>query len=93
MSVFRIKPVVVTAITFDDLVQHGRDHGANIVNGMPWSFAYKGRPISHENDDCYLITDGGKTHQVRRDAVVVIDSQGFLSVQSAAVFRTLFEPA
>ena len=52
---FRKKPVVIEAITFDELVQHGKENGANIVNGMPWSFSYQGHPISHENDTCYLI--------------------------------------
>jgi len=52
---FRKKPVVIEAITFDELVQHGRDNGANIVNGMPWAFIYNGHQISHELDECYLI--------------------------------------
>ena len=52
---YRTKPVVIEAITFDELVEHGKANGANIVNGMPWSFSYNGHPITHENDDCYLI--------------------------------------
>ena len=52
---FRKKPIIVEAITFDELVQFGRDSGCPIINGMPWSFNYKGRPITHENNNCYLI--------------------------------------
>lgn len=52
---YRKKPVVIEAITFEEFVQYGRDNGANIVNGMPWSFSYNGHAISHENDQCYLI--------------------------------------
>lgn len=52
---FRKKPVTIEAITFDEFVQHGKDSGANLVNGMPWSFSYMGHPITHENDQCYLI--------------------------------------
>ena len=52
---FRKKQVEVEAITFDELVEHGKNNGANIVNGMPWSFKYQGHPITHENDECYLI--------------------------------------
>jgi hypothetical protein len=37
------------------LVQHGRDSGANIVGGMPWSFNYNGHPVTHENNQKYLI--------------------------------------
>lgn len=43
------------AITFDQLVEYGINNGANIVNGMPWSFNYKGYPVTHENDKLYLI--------------------------------------
>lgn len=42
-------------ITFEDLIQFGRDNGATIVKGMPWSFTFCGLPISHERDDLYLI--------------------------------------
>lgn len=52
---YRKKPVVIRAITFEELVEHGKAHGANIVNDMPWSFEYCGHPITHENDECYLV--------------------------------------
>ena len=52
---FRKKPVVIEAITFDELVEHGKSQVKTLTNGMPWSFEYKGQPITHENDDCYLI--------------------------------------
>lgn len=55
MALYRKKSRVVEAITFDELVEYGRANSANIVNGMPWSFIYKGQPITHENDECYLI--------------------------------------
>ena len=56
MSRYKKKPTVVEAITFDELVYQGRHQsGANIVNGMPWSFTYKGQPVTHENDECYKV--------------------------------------
>jgi hypothetical protein len=48
---YRKRPVVVEAITFDELVQHGIDSGA--PSGTP--FYYMGHPITHENANCYLI--------------------------------------
>ena len=42
-------------ITFDELVKHGLENGANIVNGMPWSWKINGKTITHENDSCYII--------------------------------------
>lgn len=49
-------------ITFDDLVKHGIENGANIVNGMPWSWKVNGKSVTHESDDRYIIEtiDGNK---------------------------------
>lgn len=56
MAQYRKKPVVIEAITFQELVNHGlSQEGSNIVNGMPWSFDYKGFQLTHENDGTYLI--------------------------------------
>lgn len=71
MGMFRKKPVVIEAITFEELVQHGRDNGANIVSGMPWHFQYKGHVITHENDECYLIpTLEGAHHMTPKDMLI-----------------------
>lgn len=43
------------SLSFLEFVEYGKANGANIVNGMPWSFSYKGYAVSHENDDCYVI--------------------------------------
>lgn len=48
-------------ITFDELVDYGKKAGAVCVNGLPWSFTYQGFPVTHENDECYLITSGNVT--------------------------------
>ena len=42
-------------IGFKDLVKHGLENGANVVNGMPWSWKINGKVVTHERDDCYLI--------------------------------------
>lgn len=55
---YRKKPVVVEAITFDELIKYAKakETKAHIVEGVPWSFDYKGQPITHETDELYLIT-------------------------------------
>jgi hypothetical protein len=69
----------VDAITFNGLVAYGRDHGANMVNGMPWSFVYQGRPVSHENDDLYLVNQpDGETLRMGREHVLVTLDTGRL---------------
>mgnify|MGYP000515979209 CR=1 FL=1 len=64
-------------ITFNELVKYGKEHGANIVNDMPWSFEYKGLPVSHENDECYLVTVlSGDTIRLCPGDVLVTDVTG-----------------
>lgn len=53
---YRKRPVEVEVLTFEELVQYGIDSGANLVNGMPWSFTFNGYPITHENDYLYKIS-------------------------------------
>lgn len=55
MPKFRKRPVVVEAITFDELVAHGKALGVSLYGGKPWAFDYQGHPITHENDECYLV--------------------------------------
>src|SRR3546814_6764464 len=55
---YRKKPVTIEAITFDELVDYGRvvaPENAAEHGGYAWHFSYKGHPLTHENDDCYLI--------------------------------------
>lgn len=42
-------------ISFSELIEHGIKNGANIVNGMPWSWKINGKAVTHERDDVYLI--------------------------------------
>ena len=56
MAKARKKPIEIEFITFDEFVEFGKNQpDVNIVGGMPWSFNYKGFPITHESDERYLI--------------------------------------
>jgi len=93
---FRKKPVVIEAITFDELVQHGRDSGANIVNGMPWSFDYAGHPVTHENDQCYLVPtlESGKgSHQMTPGDMLITGVKGEIYPCKLDIFAETYEPA
>lgn len=48
---YRKKPVVIEAITFQEFVDYAKANSE-----FPhWSFKYNNYPITHENDECYLI--------------------------------------
>jgi hypothetical protein len=91
MTQFRKKPVVIEAITFTELVQFGRDNGANIVNDMPWSFQYKGHPITHENDECYLIPTLEGTLRFTPNDVLITGIQGEIYPCKKDIFNDTYE--
>jgi hypothetical protein len=93
MPKYRKKPVVIEAITFDDLVAHGIATGGNVVNGMPWSFDYKGWRITHENDDCYLIPNLEGTMRFERGEMLITGVKGEVYPCKADVFEATYEPA
>jgi len=88
---FRKKPVVIDAITFDALVEFGKQNGANIVNGMPWSFNYHGHPITHENDDCYLIPTLEGTMKFMRGDMLITGVKGEIYPCKADIFAATYE--
>ena len=99
MTQFRKKPVVITAITFDQLVAHGTERcrvegrESNIVNGMPWSFSYAGHPITHENDDCYLIPTLEGTMKMGRDDMLITGVKGEIYPCKRDIFEATYDAA
>ena len=93
MTQFRKKPVVITAITFDQLVAHGIATGGNVVNGMPWSFSYAGHPVTHENDSCYLIPTLEGIMKMGRDDMLITGVKGEIYPCKRDIFEATYDPA
>ena len=91
MSLYRKKSELVEAITFDELVEYGKKNGGNIVSGMPWSFTYMGRAITHENDNCYLVCLPRGTGRFERGEVLVTEANGAMNSYKADEFAAKFE--
>lgn len=49
---------LLAVLTFKGLVEYGRATGAALhgENKMPWSFKLFGAPVTHENDQMYIIS-------------------------------------
>ena len=92
MARFRKKPVVIEAITFDELVAHGKANGGNIVNGMPWSFVYQGQHISHEDDSTYLIPTLEGTMKFKRGDMLITGVKGEIYPCKLDIFEKTYEP-
>src|SRR3990167_1419441 len=89
---YRKKPVEVEAITFDELIDYAKAHAATIVNGVPWSFTYAGHPITHENDDCYLIPTLEGTHRMQRGDMLITGVKGEIYPCKPDVFALTYDP-
>lgn len=89
---YRKKPVVIEAITFDQLVEIGIKSGANIVNGAPWSFNYGGHPITHERDDCYLIPTLEGTHNMTPADMLITGVKGEIYPCKIDIFHATYDP-
>lgn len=91
MALFRKKPVQIEAITFDELVEHGKSNGGNIVNGMPWSFDYKDHLITHENDECYLIPTLEGVHNMTPKDMLITGVKGEIYPCKLDIFKATYD--
>ena len=93
MAKFRKKPVVIEAITFEELVAHGLAQGAHTHNGMPWSFTYGGQHITHENDDCYLVPTLEGTMRFNRGDMLITGVKGEIYPCKPDIFAATYDSA
>jgi hypothetical protein len=91
MAKYRKKPVVIEAITFDELVEHGRTCAESSREGVPWSFKYKGHPITHENDDCYLIPTLEGIMNMNRGDMLITGVKGEIYPCKQDIFEATYE--
>jgi len=81
----------VEVVFFHDFVKYGKEHSENVVDGIPWHFDYKGNAVSHENDDCYLITTIDDMLSFESDSVLLIGVNNKLSVIKKDVLDDLYQ--
>ena len=91
MSQYRKKPVVIEAITFDELVALGVATGVPLHAGLPWSFEYRSHPITHEDDGCYLIPTLEGTMRFERGDMLITGVKGEIYPCKADIFALTYE--
>lgn len=74
----------IEAITFDELVEYGKQQEhANIVDGMPWHFSFKGLSVTHENNDMYIVNtttfNRGQILAITKEDEIVIYDQDYFN--------------
>lgn len=89
----RVKPLEVEFMTFDEFVEYGKQAaGANIVNGMPWSFEFRGINVTHETDHLYLLPlEDGRTLNFLSGDVLVFHSGGTIVNVDFEFFKNIYD--
>ena len=89
---YRKKPVVIHALNFDGLVAYALARpDTNVVDGIPWSFTYRGQQITHENDDCYLIPTLEGIMKFNRGDMLIIGVAGEIYPCKREIFEATYE--
>lgn len=94
MAKYRKKPVVIEAITFNELVEHGKNVAPESIDetsGMPWSFEYKGHSITHENDECYLVPTHQGIVEFRKEDMLITQIDGEIYPCNKQTFEATYE--
>ena len=89
---YRKKPVVVEAMAFEEFIQYGLNQPeCHVVDGKPWSFKINGRPVTHENNECYIITTLEGSHNMTPKDMLIIGVQGEAYPCKIDIFNETYE--
>lgn len=91
MSFYIKKPVVVEAITFNELVAYGVGIKAEMVAGMPCRFRYKGHPITLLGPDEYLIPTLEGEYKFTRNDMLITGVRGEIYPCKIEIFNETYE--
>lgn len=92
MSKFIKNPAQVEAITFAELVAHGIQSGALVVDGHPCSFDYMGYAVTSYDENIYRLSNAG-TEMFFSPNDMLVAADGKLSVINKDLFNRLYELA
>lgn len=85
------KQIEIEFITFDEFVEFGKNQpDANIVDGVVWSFNYKGYSITHENNECYLIPTLEGTYNFTPQDVLITGVKGEIYPCKIDIFEATY---
>ena len=90
MAKFKSIPHFVEAITFKQFVKFAKENSDH----PHWSFIYNGQPITHENDECYLIPNLCGNYPVSEftpNDMLVTDRKRQLKVYTIENFKKEYE--
>ena len=93
MAKYKRKQTEVEAVNWDEFIEYGKEQADDLIEGMPWSFNYKGNPVTHENDQQYYITSsvGGGSYYMEPRKMLVMYDDGSVNTLSEFHFNQFYE--
>lgn len=72
-------------------MEYGSEHANSIVDGVPWSFDYKGYSITHECNDKYIIPTLEGNHIFTKDDMLITGVNGEIYPCKRDIFEKTYE--
>lgn len=91
MGQFRRKSIVVEAVTFDEFIEIGKKFSGNEFMEIPWFFLYNGHPVTHDDDNTYLIPTPEGVYKFTRDHVLITGIKGEIYPCKIDIFNETYE--
>lgn len=89
MGKFKAIPIVVEAITFGELCQYIRT--VAIIDTNPWCFEYKGHIITHQDDNCYIISTTVGFQKMTPEHMLITDTSGDIYICEINAFNKIYK--
>lgn len=88
----RKKPVEIEFFTFEEVVAFGKLNNPDSIHGdRAWSFEFKGRSLTHENDDAYIISTLEGNHLFTSQDVLIVGVKGEIYPCKKDIFEMTYE--
>lgn len=88
---YKVRTTYIEALTFDEFVREGLKVAASVVDGVPWAFAFRGNPVTHERDGCYIVPTIAGDAEFTADKVLIVGKGGALAVYPRDGFERIYE--
>jgi len=86
MATFRKLGPIVEAITFNELIEFGKNTNSLEENPENWSFDYHGYLVKYKNETVFIIKDRWDDLKFTPRDVLILDIQNNISVQNKLDF-------
>lgn len=93
MAKYKLKPMVLEALSFKELMEYGVKHTDNVYNNMPWSFEFMNCKFTHETDTQYFVTTSDSdmgTYFTENQMLVIENNRAYII--DIDTFNQTYEP-